>query len=384
QAQQSAYGRQPGAPAGTAGYQGANAAAGAQPAAATNASHLKQDPAASYLGQHHHHPGMGHDAMGSPYGSYMPNPASQLGSFGMGPIASLPSDYAALYGGNELQRAMYYDPSSYSQVPGAGANSYQPRDGKYSQESSSTVTTSGASSTGTSQAQQTLQQQQQQQQQTYPGMAGGIPYYPYYYMPNQFPNAYQQSGYGQPFMNKNMYPMYQQQPHSNKPGTTSNTPYGNYGTTGVGQGGHHQYSQSGYDDLSGLHGMGALGNEAYGKYNANPGMQGFLGGQQQQTGASTPNTGSGAKGGSGASTGYAAGTDKGATGAGSQSTNAAGGPGSLQGQQPGMMGQAHQGYYQQQMFSNYQYHQGYHPNQHQAGGRNPQQQQQQQFWPSQN
>ncbi|KAJ1974357.1 RNAPII degradation factor [Dimargaris xerosporica] len=49
--------------------------------------------------------------------------------------------------------------------------------------------------------------QQPFQQAPYPGM----PYYSYYYMPSgQYPNpaAFQQSGYGQPFMNKNMYPMY--------------------------------------------------------------------------------------------------------------------------------------------------------------------------------
>ncbi|KAI1307057.1 RNAPII degradation factor [Mortierella claussenii] len=370
------YGRQNTA-SGASGYQGTSPAVTAQSATGINASYSSQDPAANtYLGQHHHHhPGMGHDAMNSPYGSYMPT-ANQLGSFGMGPMASLPNDYAALYG-NDIQRAMYYDPTSYGQMPVTGVNSYQSRDNKYnSHDASTTVSTTGAASTSTTQAQQTLQQQQQQQ--AYPNMAGGMPYYPYYYMPNQFPNAYQQSGYGQPFLNKSMYPMYQQQQqqqHSNKPGSANNSPYSNYGSTGAGQGSHHQYSQSGYDDMSGagLHGMGGLGNDPYNKY-GNPGMQSFLGGQQQGGTPTSNATGSGKNNNAGGS-GYG-GPDK--------SGNAAAGPqpaggASLQSQQGmGGMNQAQQLYYQQQMFSNYQYpnhHQGYHPNQHQgqhqaSGGRN--------------
>ncbi|KAI1302080.1 RNAPII degradation factor [Mortierella claussenii] len=385
QQQPAAYGRQPSAPPGASGYQGVSSGASGLSPAATNASYLKQDPAVNYLGQHHHHPGMGHDAMGSPYGSYMPNPANQLGSFGMGPMATLPNDYAALYG-NDLQRAMYYDPASYGQIPVTAGNNYHSRDSKYNQDSSSTASTSGASSTSSTQAQQTLQQQQQQQQ-AYPNMAGGMPYYPYYYMaPNQFPN-YQQSGYGQPFVNKNMYPMYQhqQQQHSTKPGTATSSPYGNYGST-AGQG---HYSQAGYEDMSGagIHGMGGLNNDPYTKY-GNAGMQNFLGNQQQQSTTPTSNANSN-KGNAGANS-YNSGSDKNAA-AGSQSSNAsqmAGGASSLQGQQPGVGNgnQGQQGYYQQHMFSNYQYpshHQGYHPNQHQGqhqgSGRN-----QQQFWGSQN
>ncbi|KAG0294884.1 hypothetical protein BGZ97_004958, partial [Linnemannia gamsii] len=361
----------------------AAAASGLSPAA-TNASYMKQDPAVNYLGQHHHHPGMGHDAMGSPYGSYMPG-VNQLGSFGMGPMASLPNDYAALYG-NDLQRAMYYDPTSYGQIPVTGANNYQTRDGKYNQDASATVSTTGASTTSTTQAQQTLQQQQQQQQ-AYPNM-GGMPYYPYYYMPNQFPNAYQQSGYGQPFVNKNMYPMYQhqqqqpQQPQhgSNKPGAAaSSSPYGNYSS--------NQYSQGGYEDMSGagIHGMGGLNNDPYAKYN--PGMQNFLGNQQQP--ATPTSNAANTKGNSG--TNNYSGSDKNAAAGSQSSNNPASGASSLQGQQPGgnnnnMHQGGQQGYYQQQMFSNYQYpshHQGYHPSQHQGSGRNQQQQQQQQqqqFW----
>ncbi|KAF9344942.1 hypothetical protein BGX26_003731, partial [Mortierella sp. AD094] len=370
QQQPAAHGRQPNVPAGASGYQGATPAASGLSPAATNATYLKQDPAANYLG--HHHPAMGHDAMGSPYGSYMPNPASQLGSFGMGPMASLPNDYAALYG-NDLQRAMYYDPASYGQIPVTAANNYQSRDSKYNQDSSSTATTSGASSTGTTQAQQTLQQQQ-----PYPNMAGGMPYYPYYYMaPNQFPTAYQQSGYGQPFVGKNMYPMYQhQQQHSSKPGAANNSPYGSYNSTAG------QYSQAGYEDMSGagIHGMGGL-NDPYAKY-GNPAMQNFLGNQQQP--ATPTSSANNTKGNAGSNT-YS-GSDKNAA-SGSQSSNPSqmAGGASLQGQQPGNVNQGQQGYYQQQMFSNYQYpthHQGYHPNQHQGqhqgSGRN------QQFWGSQN
>ncbi|CAO3573487.1 unnamed protein product [Mortierella alpina] len=378
QQQQPAYARQSNPPAGASGFQGTSpaAASGLSPAA-TNAAYLKQDPAANYLGQHHHHPGMGPEAMGSPYGSYMPNPANQLGSFGMPPMASLPNDYAALYG-NDLQRAMYYDPATYGQVPVTAASNYQSRDSKFNQDASATTSTSGAATTGTTQAQQTLQQQQQQ---VYPNMAAGMPYYPYYYMgPSQFPN-YQQSGYGQPFVNKNMYPMYQhqQQQHSSKPGVANSSSYGNY-SSAAGQG-HHQYSQAGYEDMSaaGIHGMGGLNNDPYAKY-GNPGMQNFLGNQQQPA-TSTSNANS-AKASSGNSN-YT-GADKNAS-ASSQSTNnaqMAGGASSLQSQQPGNANQSQQGYYQQQMFSNYQYpshHQGYHPNQHQGqhqgSGRN-----QQQFW----
>ncbi|KAF9900389.1 RNAPII degradation factor [Linnemannia zychae] len=356
QQQPAAYGRQPAAAAATAAVP---AASGQSPATAN--AYAKQDPAANYLAQHHHHPALGLDAMGSPYGSYMPG-ANQLGSFGMAPMASLPNDYAALYG-NDIQRAMYYDPASYGQMPGTGINSYQARDTKYNQDSTAAVGTTGAGATGTTQAQQTLQQQQQQ---GYPNM-GGMPYYPYYYMPNQFPNAYQQSGYGQPFVNKNMYPMYQhqqQQQHgSSKPGSNSNTPYGNYSSTGAGQGAHHQYSQTGYDDMSGagLHSGMGLGNDTYAKYGY-PGTQNFLGSQQGATPTSTAGNVKGSTG-----SGSYNGADKSANSA-TQPPNAAGGA-SLQGQQAGM-NQGQQAYYQQQqMFSNYQYpnhHQGYHPNQHQG------------------
>ncbi|KAF9301413.1 hypothetical protein BGZ74_006749 [Mortierella antarctica] len=327
--------------------------------AATNASYVKQD--ANFLGQQHLH-GMGHDAMNSHYGSYIPG-ANQLGSFGMGPMASLPNDYAALYG-SDIQRGMYYDPTSYGQMPPTGISGYQSHDAKYTQDASATTaSTSGATSTAATQAQQTLQQQQ-----GYPNM-GAMPYYPYYYMPNQFPNAYQQSGYGQPFVNKNMYPMYQQQQqqqqqqqHSTKPGTNAHSPYASYNSMDAQ--GHHQYSQGGYDSMtgSGLHGMG-MGNDAYAKYGN--GMN-YLGNQPASSNGGAKNNGNG--------TNYS-GSDK--TSTGSQGTNAsqmAGNPTSLQGQQSGVG--HNQGYYQQQMFSNYQqYPNQYHPN----SGRN-----QQQFWSSQN
>ncbi|KAG0222564.1 hypothetical protein BGW42_006465, partial [Actinomortierella wolfii] len=374
QQQQQGYGRQPSIPSGGSGYQGATPVTSGQSPAA---SYLKQDPSATY-GQHHPLPGMGHEAMGSPY-SYLHNP-SQLGGFNMGPMGSLPNEYAALYG-NDIQRAMYYDPASYGQFPAGNTNYGQSRDGKFNQDSSSTVSTTGAShSATTSQAGQQTLQQQQAQQQAYPNL-GGMPYYPYYYMaPNQFPNAYQQSGYGQPF--KNMYPMYQHtQQHSNKPGAGTSSPYGNYSSTG-GQG-HHQYGQSGYDDMSaggfnGMQGMG-LGNDPYGKY-GNPGMQNFLGSQQQPV---TPNANANSGKANSNSGNYSGSGDKNASG-GSQPSSGSqmAGGNALQGQQPGGgMNQGNQqGYYQQQMFSSYQYpshHQGYHPNQHQGqhgSGRN------QQYW----
>ncbi|KAG0055753.1 hypothetical protein BGZ83_007478 [Gryganskiella cystojenkinii] len=378
---------------------------GLSPAPSNATSYLKQDPtAASHGGHHHLYPGMGHDAMGgSPYGNYMPT-ANQLGSFGMGPMASLPNDYAALYG-HDIGRGMYYDPTSYGQVHVSGANSYQTRDSGYVQDASTTSVTSStgatASSTATTQAQQTLQQQQQQhlqQQGGYPGVGGGAPYYPYYYMaPNQFPNAYQQSGYSQQYA-KNMYPMYQQQQHqqqqsthSAKPGgagagasastsNNTNSAYGgsNYGgSTGTGQGTHNQYSQSGYDDMSGAGaGLHSLSNDPYAKY----GNPSYLG---QQPGAGVASTGVASTGTKGGAAG------PGGAAAGGQSSSVTG----VQQQQPGQGGQPGGGYYMQhqQMFSSYQQYpsHGYHPSQqhqghHQgAGSRNNssnQHQQQQQFW----
>ncbi|KAI8973656.1 hypothetical protein BDF20DRAFT_1002578 [Mycotypha africana] len=147
----------------------------------------------------------GMDHLTSAYSSYLPNqPPTGLSGFGMNPMSSLP-DYG-LYN-TEAQRAAamgYYDPTAFSHSPSVtSASAYGTRD-KYSQD--------GLHS-------QTAQTQNMPQQQMYPT---NLPYYQYYYMPNQF-NAYQ-SAYGQPFVNKSMYPtnMYQQQQQQpGKPSTTA-------------------------------------------------------------------------------------------------------------------------------------------------------------------
>ncbi|KAF7729431.1 RNAPII degradation factor [Apophysomyces ossiformis] len=210
----------------------------------------------------------GMDHLTSAYNSYLPNqpPAGVSGAFGITPMANLP-DYG-IYG-TEAQRAAaamgYYDPAAFNNSPSVtAASAYQTRE-KYNQDAGQHTTTG-----------QTQTIPQQQQQQIYPT---NLPYYQYYYMPNQF-SAYQQT-YGQPFMNKSMYPnMYQ---HSAKPTTAS--PYGGspYGTQS-----QHLYNQSnsGYDDMSGLPqhlGMGGLHDYQKSTY-TNPQLQGFLNlsGQQQQ------------------------------------------------------------------------------------------------------
>ena len=119
-----------------------------------------------------------------------------------------------------------------------------------------------------------------QQQQMYPA---NMPYYPYYYMPNQF--GYQQS-YGQPFLNKNMYPnMYQQ--HSVKPSTggSAASPYGSASPYS-----QNMYGQSvtgntgGYDDMSGLQQhLGGMSLHDYQKpYQQQQQLPGFLGASGQQ------------------------------------------------------------------------------------------------------
>ncbi|KAG0165064.1 RNAPII degradation factor [Apophysomyces sp. BC1015] len=210
----------------------------------------------------------GMDHLTSAYNSYLPNqpPAGVSGGFGVTPMGNLP-DYG-IYG-TEAQRAAaamgYYDPAAFNNSPSVtAASAYQTRE-KYNQDAGQHTT-----------AGQTQTIPQQQQQQMYPT---NLPYYQYYYMPNQF-NAYQQT-YGQPFMNKSMYPNVYQ--HSAKPTTAS--PYGGspYGTQS-----QHLYNQtnSGYDDMSGLQqhlGMGGLHDYQKSTY-TNPQLQGFLNlsGQQQQ------------------------------------------------------------------------------------------------------
>ncbi|GAN05882.1 hypothetical protein MAM1_0104c05358 [Mucor ambiguus] len=217
----------------------------------------------------------GMDHLTSAYSSYLPNqPPTGVSGFGMNPMGSLP-DYG-IYG-TEAQRAAamgYYDPTAFSHSPSVtSASAYQSRD-KYSQD---------AGLHG-----QSAQNQSMPQQQMYPT---NLPYYQYYYMPNQF-NAYQQSAYGQPFMNKSMYPnMYQQQQQQQQPGKPSATSAATgasaspYGSAASPYGQQSQLYNHQYDDLQQL-GMGLndYQKSMYGN-TAQPQLQGFLGGlngQQQQ------------------------------------------------------------------------------------------------------
>lgn len=329
---------------------------------------LKQDqvPAQASVQQQQQHQQQhfGMDHLNSPYGSYLHNQLpGGFSGFGMNPMGSIP-DYG-LYG-NEAQRAAamgLYDPSAYGHSPSAtAANAYQTRD-KLAQEGSQTGTaTTAAATAGQTQA-DTLhsQQTQQQHQPGYPNM----PYYPYYYMPNQF-NAHYGSGFGQPFVNKNMYPMYSGKPNApSSPYATAGSPYASqqqlYGLPGA---------NSPYDDMSASQqqqapGLGGNGIFDYQKQvYGNPQLQDFLGAQgQSQT---QPRQ------------------------AGQQSQAAQSTKSDLRGQVQGQQQptpqqqQQHypqQGYYQQQGFSSYgQYTQG-----QQHGGnqqqQQPQQQQQQPYQP---
>ncbi|KAL7314071.1 RNAPII degradation factor [Mucor circinelloides] len=215
----------------------------------------------------------GMDHLTSAYSSYLPNqPPTGVSGFGMNPMGNLP-DYG-IYG-TEAQRAAamgYYDPTAFSHSPSVtSASAYQSRD-KYTQD---------AGLHG-----QSGQNQNIPQQQMYPT---NLPYYQYYYMPNQF-NAYQQSAYGQPFMNKSMYPnMYQQQQQQpGKPSATSTATGASaspYGSAASPYGQQSQLYNHQYDDLQQL-GMGLndYQKSMYGN-TAQPQLQGFLGGlngQQQQ------------------------------------------------------------------------------------------------------
>jgi len=116
------------------------------------------------------------------------------------------------------------------------------------------------------------------QQQSYP-----VPYayYPYY-MPNQFQqNAYQSSGYGQPYVSKSGYPQYAPNPSSAAAGTAASsqktnplvtTPYAYGGATQP----HLYQSAGGYDDMSPIgldNGYGKISNSMYGQPQG--GYQGF-------------------------------------------------------------------------------------------------------------
>ncbi|CAO3598730.1 unnamed protein product [Absidia cylindrospora] len=225
----------------------------------------------------------GIDHLTSAYSSYPPNqPPTGVSAFGMNHMGNFP-DYGNY--GTEAQRAAamgYYDPSNFNNSPSVtNASAYPSRD-KFGQDISAPL--------GTPQGQQSTPGQNQglHGQQMYPGM----PYYPYYYMPNHY-NAYQQSVYGQPMMNKNIYPnVYQQQTASiNKP--TTHSPYSgnNSGAAATAAASpyslHSQlYSQSpnvggsnsGYDDLQQSFG----GLHDYQKSPYGNTTQGFLGQQNQQ------------------------------------------------------------------------------------------------------
>ncbi|KAI8145798.1 hypothetical protein BJV82DRAFT_666361 [Fennellomyces sp. T-0311] len=227
---------------------------------------------------------LGMDHLTSAYNSYLPNqPPTGASGYGINPMGSVP-DYG-VYGAEAQRAAMgYYDPNTFDHhSPSAtSATAYQMRD-KYNQDSGNPA---GAQSSAPAQG--------IPQQQVYPN----IPYYQYYYMPNHF-STYQQSAYGQPFLNKNMYQMYQT---SGKPNNVSaNSQYA------AAQQAQHLYNQSlsgaggpsGYDEVASLqHQLGGganMGLNDYQKpstYGAGSQIQGFLnnfsgpgqqGAQQAQT-----------------------------------------------------------------------------------------------------
>ncbi|KAG5460952.1 MAG: hypothetical protein BJ554DRAFT_6938 [Olpidium bornovanus] len=148
----------------------------------------------------------------------------------------------------------YYDPSSYVQGQATPSGFGQNRENENS--TSESGPTGSAQGVGSLNA--TVPGLPQQTQQGY-GLPGQ-PYYPYYYLPSQFPHAaYQQSGYGQPYGNKSMYPMYgghqhlgaHQHPQGSKPSPGS--PYSGYPSSGAGSNtvaaagyGQQKYDATGY------------------------------------------------------------------------------------------------------------------------------------------
>lgn len=224
-----------------------------------NGSYIKSEPqSVQQQQQQQQHTGHG-DQQGTPY-SYLPNqlPAGLTG-YGMSPMASVP-DYAMYTG--EAQRAAnmgYYDPAAalHPSPSNQPASAYQGRD-KYNHDNQA-----AQANTPTSTGNPNVQGQQH--------AYANIPYYPYYYMPNQF-QGYQQPGYGQPYMNKNMYPMYQ---HTNKP--AANSPYAAHASPYQ----HHYSPAASYEDMSTLqqHGMMQDYSKPYG--NA-PQLPNYMAGQQGQ------------------------------------------------------------------------------------------------------
>jgi hypothetical protein len=77
----------------------------------------------------------------------------------------------------------------------------------------------------------------------YPSM-NIAPYYPYYYMPNQFTSPYQQTSMGQPFMNKNLYHMFgQQMPQTQQTQSPQQTPQSTQATQQTASQGQQQTPQ---------------------------------------------------------------------------------------------------------------------------------------------
>ncbi|CAG8445203.1 9845_t:CDS:2 [Acaulospora colombiana] len=354
-----------------------------------NPSYFKQQQeqptSAAYLNQQHHI-GLAGEPLSAPYSSYLHSqPPNQLSGFGIGPMQSLP-DYGALYG-PEAQRVMgYYADPSYGQAsPSTG---YQNRDNNKYNAPDTTTNSSQSSTQQNNTQQQSTNQQGQNPQQPYPV---GVPYYPYYYLP-----SYQQSGYGQPFVNKSMYPVYNH-PHSTKPGSASGaTPYG-YPSTPTTPNAPHHYSHTsttGYEDITAgqMHHLPGVPNvheyKAYGGGGIPP--LNFLG----STAGNTPQPASGTTG-STASSGKAGNNGSSELnspaqykGYGDKTSTAAqqtgvGQSGVQQHQQQQPTNPNYYGQQQaQQMFNSYQYpqpHHQYHPHQahHQATGRN------QQYWSNQ-
>ncbi|CAG8530325.1 4081_t:CDS:2 [Funneliformis caledonium] len=327
-----------------------------------NPSYFKQQEQSSAYINQQHHLGLATDPLNAPYTSYLPNqhqPPNQISGFGIGPIQSLPAEYNAMYS-PDAQRMMGY----YAADPTYGQ--------------ASPVTSTG------------YQGQNLQQQQGYPL---GVQYYPYYYMTNQFPSAaYQQSGYGQPFVNKSMYPMYNH-PHSTKPGSASGaSPYG-YPTTPTTPNTPHHYSHTsntGYEEVTGAqlhHHPGVPSVLDYQKpYGSMPPINflGNAGGNNPQPAGATNSSATGGKSSNNASselnppTQYKSYQEK--TSANAQPTGGVGQSGTQHQQPP-----TNPNYYgqQTQVFNNYQHpqnhHQYYqHQAHHQATNRN-----QQQYWTSQ-
>ncbi|CAI2165008.1 16949_t:CDS:2 [Funneliformis geosporum] len=313
-----------------------------------NPSYFKQQEQSSAYINQQHHLGLATDPLNGPYTSYLPNqhqPPNQISGFGIGPMQSLPAEYNAMYSPDAQRMMGYYADPTYGQASPVTSTGYQ------------------------------------------------VQYYPYYYMTNQFPSAaYQQSGYGQPFVNKSMYPMYNH-PHSTKPGSASGTsPYG-YPSTPTTPNTPHHYSHTsntGYEEVTGAqlhHHPGVPSVLDYQKpYGSMPPINflGNAGGNNPQPAGSTNSSATGGKSSNNASselnppTQYKTYQEKTSTNA--QPTGGVGQSGTQHQQPP-----TNPNYYgqQTQVFNNYQHpqthHQYYqHQAHHQATNRN-----QQQYWTSQ-